>query len=140
LTETHEALRANSDALLRDLDVLGTLEEEKRTISPTDPRMLDLASRIEEIALRVLAGSANERELSEQVAEHATSADVPPIDDTPRSMAAVLAEWREAERDVSDAIAGSAEALEARTRMEQARSAYQRAYKATKAAQQDEPS
>jgi hypothetical protein len=126
-----DALRANSDALLRDLDVLGSLEDEKRGMPPKDPRMLELASRIEEIAQRVLAGSSHQRELTEEiVGGTARGATAPPIDDTPRSMQAILADWRAAERRLAVAARGSAEALEAEALVDAARDAYRRAYEA----------
>jgi hypothetical protein len=126
-----DALRANSDALLRDLDVLGTLEDEKRGIAPSDPRMLELASRIEEIARRVLAGSRNQRELTEEIAGSvARGAQAPAIDDTHRSIQAILAEWRAAERMLAEATPGTAQALEAEAMIENAREAYRQAYQA----------
>jgi hypothetical protein len=126
-----DALRANSDALVRDLDVLGVLEDEKRAMPPKDPRMLELAGRIEEIAQRVLAGSAHQRELTEEIAGSAArGATAPPIDETPRSMQAILADWRAAERRLAEAERGSAEALEAEALVDAAREAYRRAYEA----------
>ena len=44
-------LRETSDALLRDLDVLAALEEEKRTLVPGDPGMVELATRVDELAV-----------------------------------------------------------------------------------------
>jgi hypothetical protein len=131
LTDLTDALRATSDAMLRDLDGLGTLEDEKRGIEPSDPRMLDLADRIEEIARRVLAGSRNQRELTEDIAGTAApGATAPAIDDTRRSVQAILAEWRAAERRLAVATRGSPEALEAETLVEHAREAYRAAYEA----------
>lgn len=129
MNEPTAALRATSDTLLRDLEVLETLEEEKRTIPADDPGMLELSGRIEELAQRVLSTSVHQRELSEHIAEHATSA-VPTIEETPRSLASVLSEWREAERQLAQAEPGSPEALEAEAQVEQARLAYRRAYDA----------
>ena len=48
--ETSHALRETSDALMRDLDVLTALEEQKRGLDPGDPRLVELAGRIEAIA------------------------------------------------------------------------------------------
>jgi hypothetical protein len=124
-----DALRANSDALLRDLDALGTLENEKRGIAPSDPRMLELAGRIEEIAHRVLAGSTHQRELTEDIANSAVRGTTPPpIQETRRPMQAILADWRAAERRPAEAERGSAEALEAEALVDTARRAYRRAY------------
>src|SRR6266853_2325053 len=115
--DTGQALRETFDALLRDLDVLSTIEEEKRTLEPGDPRLVQLAARIEEIAQRVLVGSVRQRQLTEVVIAQveAASPDAPdvPIEETPRSIQAILAEWREAERRVAAAAPGSAEATEA---------------------------
>ena len=44
---TGDALRRTSDALLRDLEALVSLEEEKRGVEPGDPRLVDLAAQIE---------------------------------------------------------------------------------------------
>jgi hypothetical protein len=126
-----DALRANSDALLRDLDVLGALEDEKRGMPPQDPRMIELAGRIEEVAQRVLAGSSHQRELTEViVGSTARGAAAPPIENTPRSMQAILADWRAAERRLAETDRGSAEALEAEALVDAAREAYRRAYDA----------
>jgi hypothetical protein len=123
-----DALRANSDALLRDLDALGTLEEQKRTLPPTAPLMLELAGRIEEIAQRLLAGSSNQRELAEEIVGSATlGAPAPAIDDTPRSIQSILADWRTAERALAAAEPGSPGALEAQASVETSKAAYRRA-------------
>jgi hypothetical protein len=139
LTDTTSALRANSDALLEDLEVLGALEEQKRSIPPSDPRILELAIRIEEVAQRLLSGSAHQRELTEEVVDMAKVGDgISAINETPPSMPSILSEWREAERVLMAASEGSPEALEAQTRMERARNAYRRAYNAAKTQQQDQ--
>ncbi|HEV2006558.1 MAG TPA: hypothetical protein VGQ85_08095 [Candidatus Limnocylindrales bacterium] len=128
VTQATEALRANSDALLRDLDALGTLEEQKRTLPPTDLRMLELAGRIEEIAQRLLAGSSNQRELAEEiVGAAALGAPAPTIDDTPRSIQSILADWRAAERSLAAAEPGFPAALEAQALVDTSRAAYRRA-------------
>jgi len=115
--DTGQALRATSDALLRDLEVLATIEEEKRSLEPGDPRLVQLAARIEEIAQRVLVGSVRQRKLTEVVSDQVEtgSPDAPdgPIGDAPRPMQVILAEWREAERRLVAADPGSAEAAEA---------------------------
>jgi hypothetical protein len=130
--ETSNALRETSDALLRDLDVLAALEEEKREIEPGDPRLVELAGRIEEIAKRILTGSVREHQLTQvanaQVESGADSAPTATIEETRRSVSAILAEWREAERRLIAAEPGSAEAAEAGALVEQLRSEYARAY------------
>jgi hypothetical protein len=129
---TGDALRRTSDALLRDLETLLQLEEEKRSIEPGDPRLVDLAARIELVAKRVLASSTSERaqtQLINALAESGSAA-VPdgPIEDTPRSMEAILSAWRQAERQLDAATPGSAEATEAQLLVDQLRDEYRQAH------------
>lgn len=134
MSSTSNELRATSDALLRDLDVLGTLEAEKRTIDPGDDRLVDLAAQIELIAGRVLSGSRLQRQLSnevgEQVREGAENAPTTSIEDTPRMPTEILAEWRDAERRRSSADPASAEFTEADTLVELLREEYRHAFQA----------
>ena len=132
--ETGTALRETSDALLRDLDVLVTIEEEKRTLDPGDPRLVELAERIEEIARRVLVGTARQHSLTKvanaQVEAGSPLAPDAPIDETPRPIQAVLADWREAERRALASEAGSAERAEADALVSRLREEYRRAHAA----------
>ena len=134
--DTGQALRETSDALLRDLEVLATIEEEKRSLEPGDPRLVQLASRIEAIAQRVLVGSVQQRKLTEVVSDQveAGSPNAPngSIEDTPRPMQAILAEWREAERRHAAAAPGSAEAAEAEAIVASLRDEYRRAHDAAR--------
>lgn len=132
MTETGDALRATSDELLRDLEVLSALEDEKRTIAPGDPRLVELAERIEEIAIRILGSTTRQRELTEQVNDlsNAGSAAAPEtaIQDTPRSIPEILAVWREAERTLAAAEPGSVDAAEAGLQVQRLRSEYRQAH------------
>jgi hypothetical protein len=138
MTDTADALRATSDALLRDLEVLGAIEEEKRSIPVGDPRLIELAARVEQIAHRLLGRTSDQRELSqalrEEVAAGAMEAAVV-IDETHRPMAAILADWRESERRFAAMEPGSADATEAAALVEALRKEYRRAFDA---AQRDE--
>jgi hypothetical protein len=104
-------LRATSDALLRDLEALGVLEEQKRTLALDDPRLVEIAMQVEAIAGRVLARTERQTILSQAAAAEAL-ADGASIDDVRRPIAMILAEWREVERRGLKAPAGSAEADE----------------------------
>jgi hypothetical protein len=104
-------LRATSDALLRDLEALGVLEERKRTLALDDPRLVEIAMQVEAIAGRVLARTERQTILSQAVATEAPAGGAS-IDDVRRSISTILAEWREVERRGLDAPAGSAEAAE----------------------------
>ncbi len=132
--KTGDALRETSDTLLRDLDVLVTLEEEKRSLEPGDDRLVELAGRIEEIAQRILSGSVRQHQLTQTVNAQveAGSAGAPDasIDQTPRPIQAVLADWREAVRRAASAESGSAEAAEADALVSSLREEYRRAHEA----------
>jgi hypothetical protein len=135
--ETSHSLRETSDELLRDLDVLATLEEQKRDLDPGDPKLVELAGRIEAIAERVLVGSIREHQLTkvanEQVEAEAPTAPTLTIEETPaRPVAVVLAEWRDAERRASELDPDSAEADEARALVDALRAEYRRAYEAAR--------
>jgi hypothetical protein len=134
--DTGQALRETSDALLRDLDVLSTIEEEKRSLEPGDPRLVNLAARIEEIAQRVLVGSVRQRQLTEvvvaQVETGSPEAPDAPIEDTPRPMQSILADWRDAERRAAAATPGSADAAEAEALVTRLRDEYRKAYEAAR--------
>jgi hypothetical protein len=130
--ESGHALRETSDALMRDLEVLAALEQEKRGLEPGDPRLVDLAGKIQEIANRVLASSIREHQLTQAgnvlIATGSAAAPTRTIEETPRAAAEILAEWREAERRLADADPDSAEAAEARALADALRDEYQRAY------------
>jgi hypothetical protein len=134
MPEAGRALRDTSDELIRDLEALSTLEEEKRQIAPDDPRFVDLAARIESIAMRVLEASGRQRELTEQVrrmADEGSPADVPEsIEATSRPISAILADWRDAERRLEGTSAGSAEEREVEVLVEQLRDEYRAAHEA----------
>lgn len=134
MSDTALRLRATSDALLRDLEALGALEEEKRTLPASDPRLPDLARRIHEIAGRVLQRTADQQALTEQVASRAaavpTAAADPPIEDVVRSPAAVLSEWRAAEQRAAVIDPSSPEGAELRILADRLREEYRAAFEA----------
>ncbi|HEX3428055.1 MAG TPA: hypothetical protein VHS36_04550 [Candidatus Limnocylindrales bacterium] len=134
--DTGQALRETSDALLRDLDVLSTIEEQKRVLEPGDPQLVELATRIEEIAQRVLVGSVRQRRLTEvvntEVRRGSPGAPDASIADTPRPIQAILADWRQAERRLAVATPGSAEALEAEALVNGLREEYRQAHEAAR--------
>jgi hypothetical protein len=61
--DLEDDLQATSDALLRDLDRLRELEEEKRTLDVHDPRVAELSIEIEELTRRTYVKSTAEREI-----------------------------------------------------------------------------
>jgi hypothetical protein len=131
MDDTATDLRATSDALVRDLEVLGELEDEKRTLAPGDPRLVELAQRVEDIARRVLSATVRQRHLTQvghqQVEEGHAEAPDTSIDDTVRPIADILSEWRAAERRAGAAEPESAEAAEANALADHYREEYRRA-------------
>jgi hypothetical protein len=136
LSETASALRATSDALIRDLERLALLERQKREMRLEDPLLVDLAAEVEQLALRVLGQSVRQRELTEDARKlvEAESPDAPvrPIVDTPREIHTILAEWREAERKAMEAGAGSAAARAATLDIDRLRAEYRQAHEDAK--------
>ena len=133
MPETGRALREASDALLRDLEALSVLEEEKRHVAPGDARIIDLAAQIEQIATRVLITSGRQRELTQEIQEATearTSPPQPTINDTPRTISSILSEWRDAERRLEAAASDTAEAREAEILVDRLRQEYRRAHEA----------
>jgi hypothetical protein len=136
LSETASALRATSDALIRDLERLAALEREKRQMRPEDARLVNLAAEVESLALRVLGESVRQRELTEDVRELLESD--PPgtpsrsIAATPREIHTILAEWREAERKAAEAEPGSPPANAARADIDRLRAEYRAAHEDAK--------
>ena len=119
-------LRATSDELLLDLEALGILEEEKRTLPLDDPRLVEIAEQVEAIAARVLAGSERQTALSRMAAEEPASGDS--IEDVRRPLSTILAEWREVERRGADVPDGSSEAAEIEILTARLREEYREAF------------
>jgi hypothetical protein len=133
--EDQDALRQTSDELLRDLDALGELEDEKRQTPQGDPRLVELAARIEELAHKVLVGSRAQVAFTRSANAAAATGAAPAtatIADTPRALSQVLAEWRAAEREVQGAEPGSIAASEARARADRLRTEYRDAFDAAR--------
>jgi hypothetical protein len=136
MPETGRALRDTSDQLVRDLEALSTLEEEKRQLSPDDERFVDLATRIESIAMRVLVASERQRELTEEIHraadEGSAGAPTESIEEMARPISAILSDWREAERRLEGAEPDSAEEREVEVLVEQLREEYRQAHEAAR--------
>ena len=132
MPELSHALRQTSDELMRDLQTLATLEEEKRALIPGDPRLVDMSTKIEEIAGRVLTATTRQRALTEELQTDAESrapdASIRSVDDTPRSISTILNDWREAEGQLAAADPGTAEEREAQLLCDRLREEYRLAH------------
>jgi hypothetical protein len=127
------ALRAASDALMRDLTELQALEQEKRQTEPDNPRLVHLAEEIEALAVRVMGSSMRQRERAEAiVGVGGSSAPDQSIAETPREIHVILAEWRDTERQLSEATPGTPEVDIAERRIDMLRREYRRAHDAAR--------
>jgi hypothetical protein len=129
-----QSLRTVSDALLRDLEALVAVEQEKRNVAPDDPRLVTLAAEVDAIAQRVLGLTERQQDIAEDVhdlaAEGGPNAPTETIEETIRPIGVILAEWRAAERDATTLAEGSPEAIAARGAADRLRDEYRRAYEA----------
>ena len=130
--ELETDLRTTSDRMLRTLEQLESLENEKRALKPGSPRFLRLATEIERLAAAVFAQTHAQQQLGEraQVVNERTGADIAPIDEvrTVRDLQHILADWRDAERRLSAAAPDSAEHAQAVADTGRLRDEYHRAY------------
>jgi hypothetical protein len=129
-------LSAVSDAMLANLDRLRRLELEKRTLPVGSPRLVDLATEIEELAVAVLGTSDTQVDLAKDAVRDARAGLVDPnttIEEmaaAPRELHVILEEWRNAERRLAELDADSPDALPLRAHIELLREEYRRAHEA----------
>ena len=134
MVDASNELRTTSDIILLDLQALADLEEQKRGTPQGDPKLVDLAAKVEELAQRVLAGTRRQRRLTEAVNDAADSGELVPTDtiDAMRSVSAILTEWREAERGLRDTPPDSLERAEAEAVVDRLREEYRMAFEAAR--------
>lgn len=116
-------LRAESDVFVSQLDHLYELEQQKRALSPTDPRFVGLALEVEQAAKALLDDARGQTKLGDEAHVAGVQA---PIADIPQNLTAseLISGWREAERRLAGLDASSDDARSARVLIE----AYRRAY------------
>lgn len=130
--ELEANLRNASDRMLRTLDQLAALENEKRTLKPDSERFQRLAREVERLAADVFAQTHAQRDIGERakVVMDRIGAEVPPIEGATatRDLQLILNEWRDAERRLAAASPDSAEHAAAAAEVGHLRSEYHRAY------------
>jgi hypothetical protein len=122
-------LRDTSDSLLRALDRMNDLESEKRMIPTGSPRFLELATRVEGLAVEVLRRTERQMSLAEDTQERRIAGGgvgrpVESISAAPRDLALILSEWRDAERQLADAKPDTPEASVAAANVRRLREEY----------------
>lgn len=130
--EIDERLRSTSDQMLETIEQLRVVEIEKRELLPGSQRFQKLAREAERLANTVIDHAEDQAEMGTEASERLveTGDVVPPIDETPRDVATILGEWRDAERRASAAAAGSPDEETARADVDRLRGEYQRAHRA----------
>jgi hypothetical protein len=129
-TDDAARLSAESAQFQAHLTRLSELEDRKRELSPTDPEFVVLARDIEDLAGALLGDARGQTQLGEAAHQDGVST---PIVDVPDTLTAVqiLAQWREAERELDGEPTASARARELRMAIDAYRRAYQRVFDQT---------
>jgi hypothetical protein len=132
--ELETQLRVTSDRMLRTLEQLETLENEKRELQPGSNRFVKLADEIERLAADVFAQTHKQQQLGEvaKTVTERTGAELAPIEDPQpsRDLQVILSDWRDAERRLTLAEPDSAEHATAAADVGRLREEYHRAYEA----------
>ena len=137
---TDRELRAASDGLLESLGQLHDLEMKKREATPGSTDFVALSRAVEAAAREVLAKSARQTDVAVETVAAVETVGEPDISRKPieamepgRDPAAILAEWREAERRLAVASPGSDPFREAANDIDRLRAEYQAAFDAHRA-------
>lgn len=122
-----EALRAESDTFVAQLERLAELEQAKRELPPSDPRFLALAVQVEDAAKALFQDAREQTALGESA--HVAGVDAP-IEQIPADLSAmqIIAAWRDAERRLVGLAASSQEADQLRLMIDAYRRAYQKTF------------
>ena len=128
--EIEKDLRFTSDEMLRALERLRELEARKRKLKPGTEPFVKLAEEVEQLAATVFERTREQTALGEKSLEltDAAATDFRPIDAVPptRELHIILAEWRDAERRLAEAISGTSQASDAEADVERLRQEYRR--------------
>jgi hypothetical protein len=130
--EVEQDLRTASDRVMHTLERLQELETEKRGIEPGTARFRKIAREVERLSASVFAHSHAQERLAEKSVALREQAGIvlQPIDDIEpsREIQTILAEWRDAERRMSEAKPKSAEHAQAKADTDRLRAEYRRTY------------
>jgi hypothetical protein len=128
-------LRDTSDSLMRALEQLRDLEAQKRDEPTGSASFVDLARRVEELAIDVLRRTEREASLAEDTGERREAGGgvgrtINQVPASSRDLATILGEWREAERRLAAADPGALESSEAAADVRRLREEYRIAHEA----------
>ena len=133
--ELEADLRLTSDRMIRTLEKLEALENEKRTLTPGTAEFVRLAREIERLASQVFAQTRTQEQLAQQTRSvtQQTGEKMTPIAQTGtvRELSQILADWRDAERRLAAADDGTQEHTQALADVSRLRDEYHRSYSAS---------
>ena len=67
MTDLRQDIRATEESIRRDAEQMKTLEEQKRQLDLTDPRLIRLSEQVERLAAGLQDKAVAERELAEKI-------------------------------------------------------------------------
>jgi hypothetical protein len=128
-----QQLRLASDTLMAALEQMHELEEEKRREPAGSERFLELAREIDDLALQILRHTERQESIAETLDDRreaggGVSRPIETIPPKPRPLSDILAEWRDAERQLAAADLGSPEATDAAGRIRELREEYRNSF------------
>jgi hypothetical protein len=128
-------LRDTSDSLMRALDQLHDLEAVKRDMPTGTAAFVELAQRIEDLAVEVLRRTERQASLAEdtEARRSAGGSEGRTINEVPasqRDLATILSEWRDAERRLAAADPASLESSTVAAEVRRLREEYRMAHEA----------
>lgn len=130
--DVEQDLRTASDRVMHTLERLQELETEKRGIEPGTARFRKIAREVERLSAFVFASSHAQERLAERTVALSEQAGIvlQPIDDIEpsREIQVILAEWRDAERRMSEAKPNSPDHAQAKADTDRLRAEYRRTY------------
>ena len=128
-----QQLRLASDTLMAALDQLHDLEAEKRRIPAGSERFVELARKVDDLALQILRHTEYQETVAETLEERreaggGVSRPIEQIKPEPRPLTEILSDWRDAERRLAAADLSSPDAAEAASRIRELREEYRNTY------------
>ena len=121
-----ERLRGTSDQIVLAVQAVSVLERQKRGVAPSDPRFPTLAAEVRKAAETLLALTVAEETTAVRLSDRPDRGTLPTIEEThpTTSLAAILERWRDVERRLERAEAGSPEAASLLEEFERLRAEY----------------
>lgn len=128
-----QQLRLASDTLMAALDEMHDLEAAKREVPAGSKRFVELARKIDDLALQILRHTEYQESVAETLdarreAGGGVTRSIEQIRPEPRPLPVILDEWRDAERRLAGADLNSQEASEAAAQIRERREEYRNSY------------